>query len=332
MQISKIGIPRHGLMMDYQTWNGTQTNFIFQGDTTYYISGQFNLWQTNTFEGGAVIKYTNGASISIVAARPNGIIWQANAYHPVIFTAKDDNSVGEMLGVSTGNPMGYYASSALNPILISGSSPTISYFRIAYANQAVNLQGNVIPKFYNGQIVNCQNGFTINGGNPVYLRNLLFYNVQTNFNNLYEINFDIENSTFASSSYLTTIKNSPSQNVIMYFTNCVFANVTYLTNTYTSGFVTYAVTGNYNGFYNAPAFGTTTTTNNAYPFQAVGAGSFYLTNGCMFRNVGTANIDPVLLSELAQKTTWAPILYSNITFLNAVTFSPVVQRDNVSLP
>ena len=57
-----------------------------------------------------------------------------------------------------------------------------------------------------------------------------------------------------------------------------------------------------------------------------------MTNGCLFRSQGTTNIDPVLLSELEQKTTWPPILFSNITISAATNFSPVVARDIYSSP
>src|ERR1035438_7204758 len=83
---------------------------LFRSDTTYYLSGSANLSGTNLFEGGAVIKYTNGASLSI-----GGVVnWQAGPYRPVIFTAKDDNSVGETISGSSGAPSGYYAGTALN--------------------------------------------------------------------------------------------------------------------------------------------------------------------------------------------------------------------------
>jgi len=118
----------------------------------------------------------------------------------VVFTAVDDNSVGESIG--SGDPSGYYANPALK---IVGSTYDVSYFRIAYASQAVSLIGDP-PNFYHGQIVNCQNGITADGANPIRLRNVLFGNVQTNLNNSYEENFDVQNSTFSGSSSLSTIQ------------------------------------------------------------------------------------------------------------------------------
>ncbi|MGH7975238.1 MAG: hypothetical protein ACREC8_01110, partial [Limisphaerales bacterium] len=115
MQMAQATPSPQGLVLDYVTINSSLTNYTFQGDTTYYISGAFNLWGTNTFEGGAVIKYISNAAIyvNIGPTRP-GIQFESSAYRPVIFTAKDDNSVGATITGSTGTPTGYYANPALS--------------------------------------------------------------------------------------------------------------------------------------------------------------------------------------------------------------------------
>jgi hypothetical protein len=64
IQLATVNRPTHGFVLDYQVLNGTQTGYTFQGDTTYYISGTLTLYSTNTFEGGAVLKFaTNGMVI-----------------------------------------------------------------------------------------------------------------------------------------------------------------------------------------------------------------------------------------------------------------------------
>lgn len=326
MQLARLSLPAQGLVLDYQLLGGYRTNYTFQGDTTYSIR-QVILYGTNTFEGGAVLKYASNASLSVTPfSFPMKINWQASAYRPVVFTAIDDNSVGEIINGSTGNPTNYYANPALE-IAAPSIPPTISYFRIAYAKQAVYLTSGSF-NFYHGQIVNCQNGFIGYGGSSANLRNVLFGNVRTNFNNLIECAFDVQNSTFSGSSYLSTIQNQPYQGVCLSLTNCLLANVTNLYNTYSySNMGSYQINGNYNGFYQSPVFGAISFANNFYPFQSIGAGNYYLTNGCNFFNQGTTNIDPSLLSALQQKTTRPPIVYSNTTISTATTFSPQVQWD-----
>jgi hypothetical protein len=132
MQMARAATPSHGLVLDYQTLNSSQTNYTFQGDTTYYISGTVNLYGTNTFEGGAVIKYATNASIVLQSTHLN---WQASAYRPVVFTAKDDNSMGEAFG--SGNPSSYYANPALK-FNATGTYSLLSNFRVAFAQQALS--------------------------------------------------------------------------------------------------------------------------------------------------------------------------------------------------
>lgn len=82
-----------------------------------------------------MLKYTNNASVNLESG--GGLNWQASSYRPVIFTAKDDNSVGEILGVSTGTPTNYYANPALNIALNGGSTISASYLRVLWASQAI---------------------------------------------------------------------------------------------------------------------------------------------------------------------------------------------------
>jgi hypothetical protein len=90
--------------------------------------------------------------------------------------------------------------------------------------------------------------------------------------------------------------------------------------------------GDFNGFYNSPEFGGDLFTNTSSPFQSVGAGNYYLTGGCGFQNVGTLDIDPILLAELWEKTTHAPLWYSDAWidsgWISAQgTLVPTVARD-----
>ncbi|HVU09417.1 MAG TPA: hypothetical protein VHG89_12820, partial [Verrucomicrobiae bacterium] len=302
-----------GLVLDYQTISSTFTNFTYQADTTYYISAAVSSFGTNIFEGGTVVKFATNGSIYLHPGPPGlspYLIWQGTAYRPVIFTAKDDNTVGDNFG--SGTPMGYYG----NPMLEFNGvsfSPLINGWRVSYAQTAF-YSGGINVSFYNAQFVNCQYGINISAGNG-FLRNALFANTLTNLL-LGGVTFSAQNVTFSGSYNL--VAGSPSINLGL--TNCILANVT---NTW--GF--YTLNGLDNGFYNSPTFGTSITTNTFYPFQTVGAGNYYLTNGCNFFNAGTTNIDPTLLASLAQKTTYPPIVYSNATLTTATTLSPQAQRD-----
>jgi hypothetical protein len=310
MQLAHAAPSSRGLVLDYNTVNGSLTNQTFQGDTTYYISGALDLFGTNTFEGGTVLKYTNGASIIL---QSTNLTWLGMPYLPVIFTAKDDNSVGQPISDSTGTPTNYYANPAL-----SVPGVTLSNLRISHAQQAILCTAS--STFYNCQFVNCLNG--VNPSGSTYIENALFANVQTNLDNIYHGGVYVRNATFNMSACIGTLVAGGGAVLI----NCILANVT------TLGFGGLTLSGGTNGFYDSPVFGTDRVTNTFYPFQSVGAGSYYLTNGCSFINAGTTNIDPTLLADLQQMTTYPPMVYSNVVITNNLTLYPQAQRDNIGNP
>ena len=316
MQISRSAVPSKGLVIDYNALSGSITNYDFTADNTFYISGNVTLSGTNTFEGDTVIKFARGCGITLAPAATAN--WIVGAYRPVNFTAVDDNTVGVTISGSSGSPSGYYANAALD---FSGTNiPTISDARIAYAQTGViTAAGNSEPYFYDDQFIKCQYAGQFSGS-AVYLRNVLFANVQTNFVNLGATNVDIQNATFNNIATLARVSaGAPS----LFFTNCVFAGVT--------NYGSASMTGGYNGFYNSTAFGANEQTSAVNPFQTVGGGSHYLTNGCVFHNAGTTNIDPDLLADIATETTYPPIVYSNVS-ISVPTLSPQAQRDNTGDP
>jgi len=308
MRLAMGTLPEKGYVLDYVSLSTAYTNYTFQSDTTYYVSGSLNLAGTNIFEGGTVIKYAANGAINFVAGLPKFL---SRPYHPVVFTAKDDNHVGAGISGSTGNPSGYYANPALN--LSSLGSLALSEFRISYANRALSVAG-ASPAIYDAQIVNC--GLAVSDINsPVVLENVLLSNNKTNFNSAVAGNaIYLENTTLNNQFDLLNGNTSAS----LYVTNCAFVNATNLSGNIAAG---------YNGFYQSPMVGTAAVTNNFYPLQRAGAANCYLTNGCAFTNAGTAGVDPYLLGLLSAKTVYAPLVFSNLTISVATNFSPLAARD-----
>ena len=328
MQLARLSLPARGLVLDYVTLNSSQTNYTFQGDTTYYISGNlslYGLYGANTFEGGTVIKYATNGAINVGAGIYPDLKLNGAAYRPVIFTAKDDNSVGERISDSTGNPTNYYG----NPMLsIGGFSPqtALTGLRMSYAKTAVTFSG-ASGKIYDAQFVNCQNGLSLSGAN-VLIGNALFANTKTNFVFQGGSTVYAQNTTFSGSSYLVTSATQPQGNSLK-LTNCIVANVT---NLWPGAWVTYG--GAYNGFYKTPyssSFGPYVFTNTFNPFQPAAAGNYYLAGGGGFQNVGTPDLDPTFLADIRTKTTYPPLIYTNLTFSVSTNFSPQAQRDTDTL-
>jgi hypothetical protein len=320
--LAKAEMPRCGLLLDYQTINGGLTNYVFRGDSTYFLSGTVNLWGiNNVIEGGTCLKYTNNAALLVNHGTTTPAVqFQTSAYRPAIFTAWNDNSVGEAISGSTGSVTNNCANPALG-FTAPAFAPNIANFRIAYAQQAISLAGTS-PTIADGQFINCQNGIFVNGagGN---LENLLFANVVNDFSYSGGGSVAVENATFSGSSYLE----ASGASLGLAFTNCIFANVTNLYSGSPSGFG-----GDHNGFYQTQPFGTATNGSSAYPFQWAGAGHYCLTNGCVFINAGTTNIDPVLLADLRTRTIYPPArVYTNSTITNGL-WVPLVQRDTNAAP
>ncbi len=310
--------PDRGLVLDYVTFSGGVTNYTFRGDTTYYLSsGVYLTSGTFTFEGGAVLKYARSAALGFVVGPPTiKINWLASAYRPVILTAADDGSVGD--AVTTNSPSGYYANPALE---IISANTKLNHLRVRYAQLGLEFVSNSGLTVSDAQLVNCQQGVLLNYGNIV-VENALFANVLTNFSSLYYATIRVQNATMANSVYLETGQNPPfSSGSTLSFTNCIFANIT---NYYNSADT---FLGDHNGFYHFAELWTNPSTNNFYPFQAVGAGNYYLTNGCNFFNAGTTNIDPPLLADIQTKTTYPPILLTNTTVSANTALNPQAQRD-----
>jgi hypothetical protein len=121
-----------GLVVDFILINSTLTNYVFQSDSTYYISAPVYLFDSATFES-AVIKYTNNASLTTGTSFTLNSL--AAPFAPTLFLSKDDNSAGSTITGSTGSPTNQYANPAL--AIESSSVSQLSHFRIACAQQAI---------------------------------------------------------------------------------------------------------------------------------------------------------------------------------------------------
>lgn len=303
-----------GFVLDY-VLASTQTNGTFHADKTYYLSGTVSLSGTNSFEGGAVFKYANNASLGLISVNSN-LNWRATPYRPVIFTSKDDDTVGETINGSTGVPTNYYGKPAL--YIVAGGNLTLENLRFSWAKQAIEVVGTTIA-FLNVQLVKCDGGASFSSGGAS-LRNALFSGIRTNLH-LYQGTFNLQNVTFNDSLYLTTLASNNSATLTI--TNCVFANITNL-----YPYSPSQLSAGYNGFHRSATFGSATFTNTTFPFQTFGAAGYYLTTNSPYRNVATTNVDSTLLSYLRKRTTYPPLLYgSGALFTNSLTLSVQAQRD-----
>ena len=300
---------RSGFVMDYSTLNTSQTNYLFLGDTTYFISGNVSLYGTTTFEGGTVIKYTN--SVGLTAN--NAVAWLGSAYRPVVMTAKDDNSVGETITGSTGSPTGAnYANPALQ---INSGNTQLHDLRVAYAQTGIYYYdysaGNTINGVSHAQFVHCNQAMKVNGYGTsfqnFFVRNALFNDCSTAFYG-YSFSGDIEHLTLNQCGQVANDYNGTNYNTTssLALTNSLVVSIT-------NGWGNVAITTNHT--YNA----------SSSAFQSVGEGAHYLTDNT-YRNLGTSTINSTLASDLKNKTTYPPLVLTN-DFTANTTLSPQAGRD-----
>jgi hypothetical protein len=301
-QVARLDKPlqQRGLVLDYQTLNAGVTNHVFKGDTTYYITGQVLLSGTPTLEGGSVIKFAVNAPpnyVELIAYGP--IISKTSPYRPAVFTAKDDNTVGEVISGSTGTPSGYYPFRAF--AFWSGSTPVVlENVRICYASHGFTSYAMTDCTLRNAQIVDCFDAI-VGSDSTLRTRNVL---IARSYTPLY-----VSNSTFSGENL--TI--SEATNLYGTATGTTF----YLTN---SLVVAVSSGVNFSGANNA----TSSTTNGV--FQGAGAGNYYLAANSPHRNAGTTSINAQLLTDLKVKTTHPPVLINNNITSSAI-LAPLVQRD-----
>ena len=300
MEVAEISRRPPGVVIDYLTVAASVTNYVFNSDTTYYISGPVNLDGTTVIEGGVVIKYapTNTAKLSLSGP----LACQTGLYRPGVLTSKNDNSVGETISGSTGNP-----SNANGGTYIEGTAwqaLTNAHLRFSFAG--IGVANNASLQLSHCQFVICQVAAShTDDGADVRMENVLSSRCGTlvaGWANLAASHLTADQTgRWFDQDYLPLSGR---------FTNCL---ITATTNATVNRSLTFQ--------------NTVQSSSNAGFYQAVGGSQYYLVSASTNRNAGSTNLSPNLLGDLRTRTTCAPTAYTNVTFSNAVTLYPQAQRD-----
>lgn len=285
-------------VMDYVSQIGTTlSNYVFRADQTYYISGTVTLGGTTVFEGGTVIKYPETSSATarlVISSSTASAQFQSGQYRPVIFTAKDDDSIGETISGSTAYP--YYSFYA-NPALSyntggSGAALVMNNVSIRYARIGVSVVNNgsagATPSITHAQFFRCAKGVTAASA-TLAIRNALFYSDTGSTTAI-----EATSSSAVTGEHLTVYMDKACSGSSSSFSA---KNSIFWVTTVTSG-VTYTS--------NSVALPST------WPFEQVQSGYAYLT-ASTYQNLGTTNIDAGLAAALKVRTTVAPGDYDSTT-------------------
>ena len=167
---------RPGLDIDFQLLSsGNLTNYTFQGNCTYLISGTLTLTGTSQFEAGSVLKYTNAAKVKVTGP----VNWQSGARRPIVLTSIDDNSVGDTIRTNT--LTGQYADTALDlDANTAGVDFLLQNLRVAYATNGIRIVGRSGHVLSHVQFINCNNALSLTNATAA-VRNGLFNNISTVF-------------------------------------------------------------------------------------------------------------------------------------------------------
>jgi RHS repeat-associated protein len=282
-----------GFIIDYeQVANGT--GWIFKGDRTYYVSSSFYL--TNVvIEGGSVIKAAPGTGLRLRIQGP--VDCQTSLYRPAIFTAKDDDSVGELIdgssGIVTNNT--YYGQYL--EFYGDANSVDLHDLQMRYAYYGVNLTSY----FANRECVVRNAQFTSNYAAITYgatnrLRNVLVADGR----------YTMGGGSRLEAEHLTAHR-------MMYLRN---SGTAYVTNSLLVAVTNSSISGLSNAVLSS----------DAGVFQTVGAGGHYLGHESPYRDAGATNISPGMKADLSRLTTRPPQVLTNVITTNTV-FAPMVDRD-----
>jgi hypothetical protein len=303
-----------GFVLDYVEINADETNFTFQSDSTYYVTGEYVLLGTTTIEGGAVVKLNGSGQLDIDL--DGTVVCQTGPYRPGVFTSINDNSLGEIISGSTGTPSCGDVDCFL---YINSTNLALTELRFSYGTFGIYHDYPSVPAqldIWDSQFLN--DDFAVYAYN-LGLHNALIGNAGCEGDPTFYTegpSLDGENVTadggnvFLYADYIGT--------PTIALTNCLITSQPFADYRYT------------------PQYQTNTSVWLPSPtvpvYQTVGAGAYYLTNNSPYHNAGTTNISPSLLASLAAKTTYPPVAYGYESITVPTTLGQHALRDNAGNP
>ena len=306
MKLASIAPSNQGYVLDYVEMNIDQGDTVFQSDTTYLITGNIYVSGNTVFEGGAVIKYNDDDSNPSITEFSGSIICKTGPYRPAVFTSRNDDTVGESL--NDGGPLAYFQALAEG----GADGDQLRYIRVSYANTGVHTYNINLS---DSQFINCQYPIEDEWG-TCNMTNVLMVNVGTAFyGTAYNVNAYHLTVDGCTDGQFCEDWDGPTTNNNVLCVNSLLVNVGTDGDATITTDHTARVTGSSSDY-----------------FQTAGAGAHYLATNSPYMGAGTTNIDQGILMDLATKTTWPPLIYSNLTITVPTTFSPQVPRDTNAAP
>lgn len=302
-----------GYVLDYVIVNLSANNFTFQSDTTYFINGWDILAGTTTFEGGTVIKYSSNPNAQATLDIYDSWVCATSPYRPAIFTSMDDNTVGETISGSTGNPS--TVTNAYFFVMDSATNTSVNNLRFCYAQYALAPLWAGPVDVWDCQFFKCQNAVDHYLSTDVRMHNVLLAKCRSVV-------------AFEGGSGPSLIGENITADVAnLIDTNLASAVAIKLTNSIVSCAPTSVWT-------TALTINCSVINPSGSLFQIAGGAGYYLTNNSVYRDAGTTNISPALTALLKAKTTYPPIVYitPGVYFYTNLNLYAQALRDTNNMP
>jgi hypothetical protein len=267
--------------------NGARQDYTFKSGVTYYVGSSVELYGATTIQGGAIIKpdwYFTNATLAVMGTL---VCKTEDAYYPAFLTSVDDDTVGDLLWFSTGQPQ---AATNGCPYLdlscAQDGHPSLSNLRIRYADQGVTIPaGPQRVDIWDCQFFQCNAAVVAGQGGTAAFHNVLLAACGA--------------AVAAATNYAGIEGEHVTADVTNFWAGGQPGWVS-LTNSIVVG-----------GLASGPALVTDhVAINPAGPvFQTNGSANYYLAAGGPYRAAGTPNISPRLLAEFCQKSTQPPVAF-----------------------
>lgn len=290
-------VARNGFVLDWSLMTGA-TNFTL-GNETYFVSSDVYLYGKTTVLPGAVVKHTNWTTYNSIHIAGT-VDCLTTATRPWVLTSQNDDTVGERLPWSSGNPhTNFFGNPALQiEYYTSNAVATLQHVRVAHAAAGISFYGGYGHIARHVQAIRCNIAFQPYYAD-VWIQNALVTDADRIFGNSNTSTGRVEHLTAHRVNRFST-----DTNLTGYVTNSLLVAVTNL--------------GTFSGSHNA------TNSSDAGVFETIGGGRYYL-SGNTYRDIGTTNV--AILSDIRQRTTYAPTVLTN-QITTSTNLSPIVARDD----
>jgi hypothetical protein len=293
MELAKAGWTPRGVALDYTVLNSGYANYTLKSSETYYISAAVTFSGVTTWEPGSVTKVLEQPTAKITLNGPANCA--GLPYQPVVLTSANDNTAGQNISGSTGNP-----NNTNSPIYlewtVSQTNP-VTYLHARFANTALKAPG-FTQGISHSQFVRCGTAMQVTASNPLALRNVLIAS-GTNC---------VSTASSVAAEHLT-------------LDQCAsFCPISYSGASLTNSILTAITSTTGVTAYNSASY-----SSGASVYQTMAAGNYYLASQSTNRMAGTTNINAKLSADLRNLTTYPPLWLTNTITVDTV-LGPVVSR------